>query len=103
MYVLDVTSEEILGNSTHAIPAHEAGATFAGDFTIESEGEPTRRILIGATLSLDDLSADNNDVWFIPWRDVVASAERKKKKTTKKAGPRPCPGPRQAQVLGRRQ
>jgi hypothetical protein len=80
MYVLDVRSEEVLGQTTVPIPALEGGETFARDFAVASEGQPSRAVMIGATLRVNDLSADNNDVWFLPWRDTVAAAERKKKK-----------------------
>jgi hypothetical protein len=87
MYVLDVASEELLGRTTVPIPALEGGETFARDFPIAAKGQPSRRILIGATLQVNDLSADNNDVWFVPWRDAVDAADRKKKKKTEKKGP----------------
>jgi len=80
LYVLDVASEELLGRTTVPIPALEGGETFARDFAVAAEGQPIRRVLIGATLQINDLSADNNDVWFVPWRDAVAATERKKKK-----------------------
>jgi hypothetical protein len=87
MHVLEVTSEELLGKTKVPIPALEGGETFARDFPVTSEGQPSRSILIGATLQVNDLSADNNDVWFVPWRDAVAAADRKKKKKTEKKGP----------------
>jgi hypothetical protein len=54
------------------------GESIRLDLRVESEGEPTRKILIGASLDAGDLSADNNDAWYAPWREGIEAAQGKK-------------------------
>jgi hypothetical protein len=84
LFVLDVGTEELLGEAVHEVDALAAGEQVASLILVESQGEPTRRVMIGASLKVDDLSADNNDVWFIPWRGEVADLQKMKEKKKKK-------------------
>ena len=84
LVVLDVATEELLGEASRDIPAIRAGEKLAYGILVESSGVPTRRVLIGASLKINDLSADNNDVWFVPWRHEVAGLEKVKEKKKRK-------------------
>ena len=96
LVVLDVATEELLAEASREIPAVRAGETLAHGIFVESSGVPTRGIMIGASLKINDLSADNNDVWFVPWRDEVVGLQKVKEKKKRK-GKR---GPGTAKFLG---
>jgi hypothetical protein len=78
LVVLNIVSEELLGRATRKVPAVPGRESIRMDVFVGSEGDPTRKILIGASLNADDLSADNNDVWFAPWREAIEAARGKK-------------------------
>jgi hypothetical protein len=84
LFVLDVGTEELLGETVIEVDAIGAEERVDSLVRIESQGEPTRRVIIGASLKVDDLSADNNDVWFVPWRNEVADLHKVKEKKKKK-------------------
>ena len=77
--VLDVASEEILGEASRPFSALRGRETVQQEILVASEGEPSRAILIGASLKVLDLSADTNDAWYVPWRDGITADEGKKK------------------------
>jgi len=76
--VFDVASEELLGETTRPFSPVEGKEAVQQDVLVKSEGEPTKKILIGASLDVPDLSDDNNDTWYVPWRDGIEAAEGKK-------------------------
>jgi len=82
--VLDVASEELLGETTRPFSSLKGGEAVRQKILVESGGEPSKRILIGASLKVSELSADNNDSWYVPWRDAIEAVEGKRK-TKKKA------------------
>jgi hypothetical protein len=84
LVVLDVATEELLGEASRDIPSIRGGEKLAYGILVESGGDPTRRVLIGASTKINDLSADNNDVWFMPWRDEVAGLQKVKEKKKRK-------------------
>jgi hypothetical protein len=84
LFVLDVGTEELLGEAVHEIDPLAGGERVVSIVLVEAQGEPTRRVMIGASLKVYDLSADNNDVWFIPWRSEVADLQKMKEKKKKK-------------------
>jgi len=84
LWVLDVSTEELLGEASREVPVVRAGETLAYGILVKSSDVPSRRVLIGASLKIDDLSADDNDVWFMPWRDEVAGLEKVKEKKKRK-------------------
>jgi hypothetical protein len=84
LVVLDVATEELLAETSRKIPAVRAGEKLAYGILVESGGVPTRRVLIGASLKINDLSADDNDVWFMPWRNEVAGLQKVKEKKKRK-------------------
>lgn len=89
LVVLDVVSEELLAESTLDVAAVRAGEKVAREFEVESSGDPTRQVMIGASLKIDDLSADDNDVWFMPWREEIADLRKEKEKKKRKGKRRP--------------
>jgi hypothetical protein len=87
LFVLDVSNEELLGQAEQTVPALAPDERFDSKIVVERDGEPTKRVLIGASLKVDDLSADNNDVWFVPWRNEVEDAQTMKKKKKQELDP----------------
>jgi hypothetical protein len=85
--VLDVASEELLGEVVLEIPAVEGEALLRREVLVESQDEPVRRVLVQVMLDVPDLSADNNNHWFVPWRREVAAVENRKKQTKPKRQP----------------
>jgi hypothetical protein len=77
--VLDIASEELLGEATRAFSSLRGRESVQQEIVVKSEGELTKRILIGVSLKVEELSADNNDAWYVPWRDGIKAAEGKKK------------------------
>jgi hypothetical protein len=84
LFVIDVGTEEMLGQGDYAVPALAPDERIASTFAVESVTEPTKRVLIGGSLTVNDLSADNNDVWFVPWKSEVEDVQRQKKKNKKR-------------------
>ncbi len=84
LFVLDVATEELLGETSRQIPSMKGGETVAYRVAVQSVAEPTRRVLMGASLKVNDLSADNNDVWFVPWRNEVERTQKMKAKKKNK-------------------
>lgn len=89
LVVLDVVSEDLLAESSWGIAAVSAGEKIAREFEVKAGGEPTREVMIGASLEIDDLSADNNDVWFVPWKEEIADLRKEKEKKKRKGKRRP--------------
>ena len=87
LFVLDVGTEELLGEAEHAVPALAPDERVVSTLVVDSVAEPTKRVLIGASLKVNDLSADNNDVWFVPWKKEVDDVRKVKgkKKNHKRA------------------
>jgi hypothetical protein len=85
LFVLDVGTEELLGEVVQEVDALEAEEQVDLLVRVESKEEATRRIIVGGSLKVDDLSADNNDVWFVPWRNEVADLQKVKEKKKKKS------------------
>ena len=79
LVVMDVTSEELLAEASRPVPSLEGRETFQNDIMVRSEDEPTREVLIGASLDVPELSADNNQAWYVPWRAAIKADEGKKK------------------------
>jgi len=84
LVALDVATEELLGEAGRDIPTLRGGERLAYSILVPSSGPPTRKVLFGASLLIDDMSADDNDVWFMPWRDEVAGLEKIKEKKKRK-------------------
>jgi hypothetical protein len=84
LVVLDIVSEELLGETTRPFSPLEGREAVQQEIVVGSEGEPTKRILIGASLKVPELSADNNDAWFVPWRDGIEAAKGKKQTKRKR-------------------
>ncbi len=79
LMVLDVVSEDFLGAASRPFSPLRGGETVRQSIVVESEGVPTQAILIGASLKVPELSADNNDAWHVPWREGLKADEGKKK------------------------
>ena len=81
--VLDVVSEDLLGEESRPFVPMSGGEAFQYKVLVESNGPPTKAILIGASLTVQELSADNNDAWYVPWRAGIKAddGKRKTKKT----------------------
>jgi hypothetical protein len=77
--VLDIASEELLGEASRPFSPVRGRETIQQEILVPAEGEPSKTILIGASLNMEDLSADNNDVWYVPWREGIEADEGKKK------------------------
>jgi hypothetical protein len=72
------------GDTTRHFSPVEGKEAVQQDVLVKSEGRPTKSILIGVSLDVGDLSDDNNDAWYVPWRDGIEAAEGKKNAKKKK-------------------
>ena len=93
VFILHVASEELLGETIESVPQVKAGDDFRHEVFVEAEGEPAREILVGVVLDIPDLSADNNDSWFVPWKEELEAIEGKKAKKKREPGPVEFLGP----------
>jgi hypothetical protein len=71
VFVVDVASEQILGQESKGVPSLVGREESRVAIFVKSDGEPHRRILVGASLQVFDLSAQGNDQWFAPWQDEL--------------------------------
>ncbi len=78
--VIDVVTEELLGETTWDVDALLAEDSIKKSFRVLADGEPTKQVMIGVSLLIDDLSADNNDTWSAPWVDRAQVGKPKKKR-----------------------
>lgn len=89
LWVSHLATEEVLGSSVEPIPSLAGEDAIRRRVFVASNTEPTKEVMITGVLDVADLSADNNDVWFLPWRSGLAAAagKRGKKEQTWVAGP----------------
>jgi hypothetical protein len=75
--ILDVITEDLLAEATRPFHALRGREKLRMHILVEAPGKPSRGILIGATANNEDLSADNNSAWFVPWREEIRADEGK--------------------------
>jgi hypothetical protein len=82
--VVNVTSEETVGHVVYDLPRLKGGQTIRKKILVPSDGAPGRDVVIGVTLDGPDLLADDNDDWFMPWKDQLEDQQTRKKKVKSK-------------------
>lgn len=80
IFVIHVASEEMLGKASQSVPKLAGGESMRLSLLVPATGKPERDILIGASLKVLDLSAQGNDVWYVPWKDAIKGEEGKRKR-----------------------
>ena len=93
VFILHVASEELLGETSEYVSQVKAGDSYRHDVFVEAEGEAVRDILVGVVLDIPDLSADNNDSWYVPWKEELQATEGKRAKKKREPGPVEFLGP----------
>ena len=89
LWVSHLATGELLGETTEAVSAIAGEDAIRRRLFVASDTEPTKEVMITGVLDVADLSAEDNDVWFLPWgsRFAAEAGKRRKKKAAWTSGP----------------
>ena len=90
LWVSHLVTEELLGEAKEQIPGVAGEGAVRRRVFVAADTEPTKEVMITGVLNMDDLSADDNDDWFLPWGSGFEATTAKGKKKRKAWTPAPA-------------
>ncbi len=90
LWVSHLVTEELLGEATEPIPGVAGEDATRRRVFVAADTEPTKDVMITGVLNMEDLSADDNDDWLLPWGSGFDATTGKGKKKRKAWTPAPA-------------